>query len=46
MDLRRRLELPDRPADAQPVNVVVHTDDGAVSFLVDEIGDVLQRNRP
>src|SRR5437879_727192 len=43
LDLRRRLELPDRPADQPPpVNVVVHTDDGAVSLLVDEIGDVLQ----
>src|ERR1700758_5620949 len=42
IDLRRRLELSDRPAGQLPVNVVVHTDDGAVSLLVDEIGDVLQ----
>jgi purine-binding chemotaxis protein CheW len=42
IDLRRRLDLPDRPADRLPVNVVVSTDDGAVSLLVDEIGDVLQ----
>src|SRR6516225_7857209 len=42
LDLRRRLELSDRAADQQPVNVVVHTDDGAVSLLVDEIGDVLE----
>ena len=42
IDLRRRLELPERSADSLPVNVVVHTDDGAVSLLVDEIGDVLQ----
>src|SRR5262249_62349510 len=41
IDLRRRLELDDRPADRPPVNVVLHTDDGAVSLLVDEIGDVL-----
>jgi purine-binding chemotaxis protein CheW len=41
IDLRRRLDLPDRPADRPPVNVVVATDDGAVSLLVDEIGDVL-----
>jgi purine-binding chemotaxis protein CheW len=41
IDLRRRLELKDRPAGEQPLNVVVHTDDGAVSLLVDEIGDVL-----
>ena len=39
IDLRRRLELTDRPADQLPVNVVVQTDDGAVSLLVDEIGD-------
>src|SRR6516165_10755036 len=42
LDLRRRLGLDDRPADQLPVNVVVQTDDGAVSLLVDEIGDVLQ----
>ena len=42
IDLRRRLELTDRPAGQFPVNVVVHTDDGAVSLLVDEIGDVLE----
>jgi purine-binding chemotaxis protein CheW len=41
IDLRRRLELPERPAGQQPINVVVHTDDGAVSLLVDAIGDVL-----
>ena len=42
LDLRRRLDLPDRPQDELPVNVVVQTDDGAVSLLVDEIGDVLE----
>src|SRR5437868_11453098 len=42
IDLRRRLEMPDRLDDQFPVNVVVHTDDGAVSLLVDEIGDVLE----
>ena len=42
IDLRRRLGLPDRPEGALPVNVVVRTDDGAVSLLVDEIGDVLR----
>ena len=41
IDLRRRLEFADRTADQLPVNVVVQTDDGAVSLLVDEIGDVL-----
>ena len=42
IDLRRRLQMDDRPEDRQPINVVVHTDDGAVSLLVDEIGDVLK----
>jgi purine-binding chemotaxis protein CheW len=42
IDLRRRLDLPDRPAGERPVNVVVQTDDGPVSLLVDEIGDVLR----
>src|ERR1700722_11613926 len=42
IDVRRRLQMDDRPEGQQPVNVVVHTDDGAVSLLVDEIGDVLQ----
>jgi len=42
IDLRRRLELPERPADRLPTNVVVRTDDGVVSLLVDEIGDVVE----
>ena len=42
IDLRRRMDLPDRHAEELPVNVVVQTDDGAVSLLVDEIGDVLE----
>jgi len=42
VDLRRRLELRERPADQLPMNVVVRSDDGAVSLLVDEIGDVLE----
>ena len=42
IDLRRRLVLRDRAPDLLPMNVVVRTDDGAVSLLVDEIGDVLE----
>ena len=42
IDLRRRLELRERSADRAPMNVVVRTDDGAVSLLVDDIGDVIQ----
>ena len=41
LDLRRRLDLPDRPTGPPPMNVVIDTDDGAVSLLVDEIGEVL-----
>jgi len=40
IDLRRRLDLAERCADKLPMNVVVRSDDGAVSLLVDEIGDV------
>ena len=41
IDMRRRLEMPPRAADAPPpMNVVVKTDDGLVSLLVDSIGDV------
>jgi len=42
IDMRQRLQLPPRPADKSPMNIVVRTSDGAVSLLVDEIGDVLQ----
>jgi purine-binding chemotaxis protein CheW len=42
VDLRRRFGMQDRPESQLPMNVVVRTDDGAVSFLVDEIGDVLE----
>jgi purine-binding chemotaxis protein CheW len=42
IDLRRRLGMEDRPESELPMNVVVRTEDGAVSFLVDEIGDVLE----
>jgi purine-binding chemotaxis protein CheW len=41
LDLRRRLEMPDADKEREPINVIVQTTDGAVSLLVDEIGDVL-----
>jgi purine-binding chemotaxis protein CheW len=41
IDMRRRLGLPPRAGDKSPMNMVVRTADGAVSLLVDEIGDVL-----
>lgn len=42
INLRRRLELPPREEKELPMNVVVRSDDGAVSLLVDEIGDVVE----
>jgi purine-binding chemotaxis protein CheW len=42
IDLRRRLGMDERPAENLPMNVVVRTDDAAMSLLVDEIGDVLE----
>jgi purine-binding chemotaxis protein CheW len=41
IDMRRLLHLPEREVAAQPMNVVIRTEAGAVSLLVDEIGDVL-----
>jgi purine-binding chemotaxis protein CheW len=42
VDLRRRLEIAPRSAGTLPMNVVVRSEDGAVSLLVDEIGDVVE----
>ena len=42
IDLRRRLDLTDRPDGTAPMNVVIRSADGAVSLLVDEIGDVVE----
>jgi purine-binding chemotaxis protein CheW len=44
IDLRRRLGLPDRDDAGEhlPMNLVVRTDDGVVSLLVDEIGEVVE----
>jgi purine-binding chemotaxis protein CheW len=42
IDLRRRLGMKDLPEGELPMNVVVRTEDGAISFLVDEIGDVIE----
>jgi purine-binding chemotaxis protein CheW len=42
IDLRRRLCLPERENGKRPMNVVIRTDDAAVSLLVDEIGDVVE----
>ncbi len=42
VDLRRRLGMNERAAGQLPMNVAVRTDDGALSLLVDEIGDVIE----
>ena len=42
IDLRCRLGMAERAADQLPMNVIVRTDDGAVSLLVDDIGDVME----
>ena len=42
IDLRRRLELPERPAGSLPMNIVLRGEDSPVSFLVDEIGEVIE----
>ncbi len=41
IDLRACLSLPDRGEGETPINLVVCSDHGAVSFLIDEIGDVV-----
>lgn len=41
LDLRLRLQLPPRPDDRQPMNIVVRVGGGVLSLLVDEIGDVV-----
>jgi purine-binding chemotaxis protein CheW len=42
VDLRRKLHLSDREQEQLPINIVLRTDDGLVSLLVDEILDVVE----
>jgi purine-binding chemotaxis protein CheW len=42
LELRRRLELPDRPPEMKPVCLVVRTAGGTVCLLADEVGDVVE----
>jgi len=42
IDMRTRLGLPSRSDETPPMNVVVRTDEGAMSLLVDQIGDVVE----
>jgi purine-binding chemotaxis protein CheW len=41
IDLRRCLQLAERSADQRPVNLILQTDDGCASLLVDHVGNVL-----
>jgi len=42
LDLRRRLELDDSSFDRPPMNVVIKVDRELISFLVEEIGEVIE----
>jgi purine-binding chemotaxis protein CheW len=42
LDLRQQLEMAPLQAGVTPMNVVVRSQDGAVSLLVDQIGDVVE----
>jgi purine-binding chemotaxis protein CheW len=42
IDLRECLQRVERSADNPPIHLIVYTDDGFVSFLVDQVDDVLE----
>lgn len=42
LDVRRRLGLPPKTGEYEPMSIVVRTADGPVSLLVDDIGDVIE----
>jgi purine-binding chemotaxis protein CheW len=42
IELRRRLDLVERSTDLLPMNVVLRGEDNPVSFLVDDIGEVIE----
>ena len=44
IDVRARLGLPEKVEKETQMNVVVYTAEGAVSLLVDQIGDVIEVN--
>ncbi|EMB15167.1 chemotaxis protein CheW [Rhodopirellula europaea] len=44
LDMRARLGYSNRTEEKLPMNVVIRSDDGAVSLLVDRIGDVIDVN--
>ncbi len=42
LELRRQLELPERPPVMMPVCLIVRADQGTVCLLADEVGNVLE----
>lgn len=42
VEMRHLLHLAPRPAESEPMNVILRDDHGAISLLVDEIGDVVE----
>lgn len=42
LEMRERLGMPERIAEELPMNIVVRADEGVMSLLVDEIGDVIE----
>jgi purine-binding chemotaxis protein CheW len=42
IDLRHQLHLAPREGDELPMNVVIRREDGPISLLVDEIGEVVE----
>jgi purine-binding chemotaxis protein CheW len=42
LDMRARFQFPPRRPSELPMNVVLRSDDGPISLLVDEIGDVVE----
>ena len=42
LDLRRRLELPERPPEMLPANVVLRSSAVGASLLVDSVGEVVE----
>ncbi len=42
LDVRKRMGLPERDDAVHPMNVVIRTNEGPLSLLVDEIGEVIE----
>jgi len=42
VDLRSRLNLPESDGEGAPMNVVIRLEEGLISIIVDNIGDVLE----